>query len=186
MFLAGIGWNPMINQSNLHSISSDQPINRSPCTFALCLPNQTKGGWSCASNMHRRVLPGVLPEVLPRVLPGDILLVLTRTQRWHHCLLRTAFLCPEQHACLQAARPSTKKVISPAQARRAAEHLTKWHETLTITLSTCVIAIEVGVPVCTVLNDSAVPVIPGFILVMVTSVVFLKLVSYVHCNWDLR
>ena len=34
--------------------------------------------------------------------------------------------------------------------------------------------------------NAAVPVIPGFILILVASVVFLKLVSYVHCNWDLR
>ena len=47
-------------------------------------------------------------------------------------------------------------------------------------------ALELGVPVSYVLNDPAIPVIPGFILIIVTSVVFLKLVSYVHCNWDLR
>ncbi len=87
---------------------------------------------------------------------------------------------------MQVAKPSTKKVISPAQARRAAEALVMGHESLTIILSTCIIAVELGLPVYSVLIDSAVPVIPGFILVMVSSVVFLKLVSYVHCNCDLR
>ena len=60
------------------------------------------------------------------------------------------------------------------------------HEYLTLLLSTLLITVLIGVPVWKVLRDAAVPVIPGFILIMVTSIAFLKMVSYVHVNWDLR
>ena len=86
----------------------------------------------------------------------------------------------------QAAKPSAKKGISPATARRSAEALTFWHELVIISLSSILVAAELGVPVWTVLNDANVPVIPGFILIVVSSVIFLKLFSLVHCCWDLR
>jgi len=87
---------------------------------------------------------------------------------------------------LQAARASTKKGISPATARRNANQFGGLQEAGIFLASAICIAAELGIPVYSVLMDSAVPVIPGFILIVVTSVVFLKLVSYVHCNWDLR
>lgn len=88
--------------------------------------------------------------------------------------------------CLQAAKPSTKKVISPSQARRNAERLINWHEQIIFFLHCLTIGIEFFVPVCYVYNDMAVPLVPGFILIMVASIVALKLVSYAHCNSDLR
>lgn len=48
------------------------------------------------------------------------------------------------------------------------------------------LAVEFVVPVYFVYYDKQVPVIPGFILIMVASIVALKLVSYAHCNTDLR
>ena len=87
---------------------------------------------------------------------------------------------------LQAARASTKQGISPATAHRNANQFVPLQEAGIIFFSAVFIAAELGIPVYNVLMNAAVPVIPGFILVLVTSVVFLKLVSYVHCNWDLR
>ena len=87
---------------------------------------------------------------------------------------------------LQVAKPSTKKVISPSQARRNAERLINWHERIITFLHCLTIGIEFFVPVCYVYNDTAVPLVPGFILIMVASIVALKLVSYAHCNSDLR
>lgn len=86
----------------------------------------------------------------------------------------------------QAARASTKKGISPATAHRNANRFGPLQETVIFLASAFVIAAELGIPVHNVLMNAAVPVIPGFILILVASVVFLKLVSYVHCNWDLR
>ena len=96
------------------------------------------------------------------------------------------YISAEASFCPQAAKPSAKKGISPAAARRSADALTFGHESVVIFLSTLVIALEIGFPTIMVLKGSDVPVIPGFILILVTSVIFLKLVSYVHCNWDLR
>ena len=87
---------------------------------------------------------------------------------------------------LQAARASTKQGISPATAHRNANQFVPLQEAGIFFFSAVFIAAELGIPVYNVLMNAAVPVIPGFILVLVTSVVFLKLVSYVHCNWDLR
>ncbi len=87
---------------------------------------------------------------------------------------------------LQAARASTKKGISPATAHRNANNWGRRQEAGVFFFSALFIALELGIPVYQVLINAAVPVIPGFILIVVTSVVFLKLVSYVHCNWDLR
>ncbi len=87
---------------------------------------------------------------------------------------------------LQAARASTKKGISPATAHRTANKWGRRHEAGIFLASSSIIAAELGFPVYQVLMNAAVPVIPGFILIVFTSVVFLKLVSYVHCNWDLR
>ena len=87
---------------------------------------------------------------------------------------------------LQAARASTKKGISPATAHRNANRFGPLQDTVIFLASAFVIAAELGIPVHNVLMNAAVPVIPGFILILVASVVFLKLVSYVHCNWDLR
>lgn len=88
--------------------------------------------------------------------------------------------------CVQAARPSTRKVISPAQARRKAERLVRWHESLITVLHVITCGVQFLVPVCFVYHDKEVPVVPGFILIMVTSIVSLKLVSYAHCNHALR
>lgn len=87
---------------------------------------------------------------------------------------------------LQAARASSKKGISPATARRNANRFAFLQEAVIFLLNAVLIAAELGIPVYNVLMNAAVPVIPGFILIVFTSVVFLKLVSYVHCNWDLR
>ena len=108
-----------------------------------------------------------------------------------HACCKTQSL--ESHQCfiflpllMQAAKPSTRKAISPAQARRNAERLVSWHESLIFLLYVITIGVEFFVPVCFVYYDKAVPVIPGFILIMVASIVFLKLVAYAHSNCDLR
>lgn len=53
-------------------------------------------------------------------------------------------------------------------------------------MSSITIGVEFLVPVYFVYYDTEVPVVPGFILIMVASIVALKLVSYTHCNSDLR
>lgn len=87
---------------------------------------------------------------------------------------------------MQAARPSSRKAISPAQARRKAERLENVHEGIIFLMYLSTLAVEFVVPVYCVYNDKEVPVVPGFILILVASIVALKLVSYAHCNTDLR
>lgn len=87
---------------------------------------------------------------------------------------------------LQASRPSAKKAISPAAAKRRADQIYRLNEAIITGSSIVLLVLEFGVPVYGVWSNTAVPPIPGFILVAMASVVLLKLVSYVHCNWDLR
>ena len=87
---------------------------------------------------------------------------------------------------MQAGKPSTKKMISPAQAKRNAESARVWHERLIILLTIVLLVVEIGIPVYGVWHDCDVPLVPGFILVLVSSIVLLKMISYVHCNSDLR
>ena len=87
---------------------------------------------------------------------------------------------------LQASRPSAKKAISPAAAKRRADQIHRVNEAIIIGLSILLLVAEFGIPVCGVWKETAVPPIAGFILIAMASVVLLKLVSYVHCNWDLR
>lgn len=60
------------------------------------------------------------------------------------------------------------------------------HEAFIFLLYFCTLVVEFVHPVYTVYYDKEVPVVPGFILVLVASIVALKLVSYAHCNYDLR
>ena len=60
------------------------------------------------------------------------------------------------------------------------------HEGLIFFLYFTTLAVQFVVPVYNVYYDKEVPVVPGFILIMVASIVALKLVSYAHCNTDLR
>lgn len=87
---------------------------------------------------------------------------------------------------MQAARPSTRKAISPAQARRKAAHLIRWHESLTTALHVITFGVQFLLPVYCVYIDKEVPVVPGFILIMVASILSLKMVSYAHANYELR
>ena len=77
-------------------------------------------------------------------------------------------------------------MISPAQAKRNADSQRAVNEGIVVFLSIALLVLEFGIPVFGVWQNVDVPPIPGFILVIVSSIVLLKLISYVHCNWDLR
>ena len=74
--------------------------------------------------------------------------------------------------CMQAARPST----------RMAYHNEMWITVLHI----FTLGVQFLVPVCCVYTNKELPIVQGFILVMLASIVFLKLISYAHCNHALR
>ena len=74
--------------------------------------------------------------------------------------------------CTQAARPSTRNV--------------NVHEMLIAVLHIFTLGVQFLVPVCFVYMHKEFPMVPGFVLVMLTGIVFLKLVSYAHCNHELR
>lgn len=77
-------------------------------------------------------------------------------------------------------------MISPAQAKRNADSQRAVNEGIIVFLSIVLLVLEFGIPVFGVWQNMDVPPIPGFILVIASSIVLLKLISYVHCNWDLR
>lgn len=87
---------------------------------------------------------------------------------------------------MQAGRPSSRKQISPAQAKRLADQAQARNETMIMIFNLVLCGCEIGVPVYGVWVNGNVPLVPGFILVIVASIVLLKLISYLHCNYDLR
>ncbi|KAL3140361.1 hypothetical protein ABBQ38_004622 [Trebouxia sp. C0009 RCD-2024] len=149
-------------------------------TIRMMLENYLKYG--IRLNPKNWVLAVVTPEAAPQMFLLWLVVFTCIPEAWAVNCFAEKLRKQEE----QAARPSTRKVISPAQARRNAERLVRWHESLITVLHVITFGLQFLVPVYCVYKDKEVPVVPGFILVMVTSIVSLKLVSYAHCNHALR
>ncbi|KAK9805410.1 hypothetical protein WJX73_002289 [Symbiochloris irregularis] len=75
--------------------------------------------------------------------------------------------------------------VRPADARRLAARMARSHETLLWFVNAANIGAQLAVPAWTVRYTRAEPV-PSFFLMLFTTVLMMKLVSYAHCNCALR
>lgn len=88
--------------------------------------------------------------------------------------------------CAQGSTAKRKKEdLRPSDARRLAAKSARRTETLLLVLNTVNLLCTLLVPSAVVELTHAEPV-PGFVVVMCTVILWMKLVSYAHCNHELR
>lgn len=88
-------------------------------------------------------------------------------------------------SCVQASTARKKKDLRPSDARRLAAKMGRSTEWLLFSLNVVNVLCTLLVPSAVVELTHAEPV-PGFFVVMCTVILWMKLVSYAHCNYDLR
>jgi len=87
--------------------------------------------------------------------------------------------------CVQASTARKKKDLRPSDARRLAAKMGRSTEWLLFSLNVVNVLCTLLVPSAVVELTHAEPV-PGFFVVVCTVILWMKLVSYAHCNYDLR
>lgn len=87
--------------------------------------------------------------------------------------------------CVQASIAKRKKEVRPVDARRTAARMGRRTEALLGVLNTAnTTAVMVGP--CAVVHLTNAEPVPSFVIVVFTIVLWMKLVSFAHCNMDLR
>ena len=87
--------------------------------------------------------------------------------------------------CVQASTAKKKKELRPSDARRMAAKMGRSTEWMLFALHVVNLLCTLLVPSAVVELTHAEPV-PGFVVVVCTVILWMKLVSYAHCNYDLR
>ena len=78
-----------------------------------------------------------------------------------------------------------KKDVRPSDARRLAARMGRQTEALLLALNAANLTAALGVP-CAVVELTHAEAVPGFVVTIFTVVLWMKLVSFAHCNYDLR
>lgn len=78
-----------------------------------------------------------------------------------------------------------KKDVRPSDARRLAARMGRQTEALLFALNAANLTAALGVP-CAVVELTHSEAVPGFVVTIFTVVLWMKLVSFAHCNYDLR
>ena len=78
-----------------------------------------------------------------------------------------------------------KKDVRPSDARRLAARMGRQTEALLFALNAVNLVAALGVP-CAVVELTHSEAVPGFVVTIFTVVLWMKLVSFAHCNYDLR
>lgn len=86
---------------------------------------------------------------------------------------------------VQASTAKKKKELRPSDARRLAAKMGRSTEWMLFALHVVNLLLTLLVPSAVVELTHAEPV-PGFFVVVCTVILWMKLVSYAHCNYDLR
>ena len=88
-------------------------------------------------------------------------------------------------SCMQGSTARRKRDLRPSDARRLAAQMAATTEWSLFLLNLANTAAALLVPCCLVTSTHA-DAVPGFVITMAAVVLWLKLVSYAHCNHDLR
>ena len=86
---------------------------------------------------------------------------------------------------MQGSTARRKRDLRPSDARRLATQMAATTEWSLFLLNLANTAAALLVPCCLVTSTHA-DAVPGFVITMAAVVLWLKLVSYAHCNHDLR
>ncbi len=86
---------------------------------------------------------------------------------------------------MQASTAKKKKELRPSDARRLAAKMGRSTEWLLFALHVTNLFSTLAVP-CYVVETTHAEPVPGFFVVVCTVILWMKLVSYAHCNYDLR
>ena len=86
---------------------------------------------------------------------------------------------------MQGSTARRKRDLRPSDARRLAAQMAATTEWSLFLLNLANTAAALLVPCCLVTSTHA-DAVPGFVITMAAVVLWLKLVSYAHCNYDLR
>lgn len=78
-----------------------------------------------------------------------------------------------------------KKEVRPSDARRLAARMGRQTEALLFALNAGNLVAALGLP-CAVVDFTHAEAVPGFVVTIFTVVLWMKLVSFAHCNYDLR
>ncbi len=78
-----------------------------------------------------------------------------------------------------------KKDVRPSDARRLAARMGRQTEALLLALNAANLTLTLAVP-CAVVELTRAEAVPGFVVTIFTVVLWMKLVSFAHCNYDLR
>eukprot|EP00884_Botryococcus_braunii_P001150 jgi/Botrbrau1/11035/Bobra.92_2s0008.1 len=85
----------------------------------------------------------------------------------------------------KAGTAKKKKELKPSDARKAAAAMARVTESICLIANTVNVALALFIP-CAVIQYTKAEPVPGSVVSAFTIVLFLKLVSYAHCNGELR
>ncbi|KAK9820951.1 hypothetical protein WJX81_004802 [Elliptochloris bilobata] len=85
----------------------------------------------------------------------------------------------------KASMAKKKKDVRPSDARRLAARMGRQTEAVLFALNAANLTAALGVP-CAVVELTHAEAVPGFVVTIFTVVLWMKLVSFAHCNYDLR